>query len=274
MTPAALAALALAAAQPHQPPGPAPETEEGRAGQCQQQVRSNPEAGLSFATRWVAAGGGFHARQCAGLAYVGLERWAEAATTYEQAAQAADRAGDARGPDFWVQAGNAWLAGGQPRRAITAFDTALRAPQLTQELRGEVRLDRARAMVAAGRLPDARSDLDQAIALVPRDPMVWYLSAELARRQGDLGRARTDIGRAQALARENPDVLLLAGTIAGQAGDMAEAERLYRQVAERAPETAAGRAARESLATIREVEVATPPSPTTPPPPATTPRQN
>jgi hypothetical protein len=33
---------------------------------------------------------------------------------------------------------------------------------------------------------------------------------------------------------------------------MAEAERLYRQVAERAPNTAAGRAARESLGTIAQ----------------------
>jgi Flp pilus assembly protein TadD len=94
--------------------------------------------------------------------------------------------------------------------------------------------------------------------------MAWYLSAELARRQKDLPRARADINRALEIARENPEALLLAGTIAGQAGDMAEAERLYRQVAERAPNTDAGRAARASLGMIAQNGAATPP----PPPPA------
>ena len=39
------------------------------------------------------------------------------------------------------------------------------------------------------------------------------------------------------------------------AGDMGEAERLYRRVLEVAPESEAGRAARASLDTLREVEV-------------------
>jgi hypothetical protein len=65
--------------------------------------------------------------------------------------------------------------------------------------------------------------------------------------------------------------LLLAGTIAGQAGDMAEAERIYRQVAQAAPNSEAGRAAQQSLATIPQTEAAAPTSLSTPPPPA--PRQ-
>ena len=264
-----------------QPPSPPPETEEGRAVLCQQAVEANPEAGLAEANRWRARGGGLYASQCVALAYVALEQWALAAATFEQAAQVADRTGDARGADLWVQAGNARLAGGDAAGALTMFDTALRSRHLSVELRGEVHLDRARALVAQARLPQARMAIDQALELVPRDPMVWYLSAALARRQGEAPRARTDIARARELARDNPEILLLAGTIAGEAGDMAEAERLYRLVADRAPTSTAGRAALESLATMREVEVdapqspappanevATSPSPATPPPPA------
>ncbi|HZG46679.1 MAG TPA: tetratricopeptide repeat protein [Allosphingosinicella sp.] len=259
-----LAAALLAATQPVGPPAPLPETEEGRAAQCQVAARRNPQAALANANRWRAAGGGLHARQCIGLAYVELEQWRPAATTFEQAAQEADRNGEARGADFWVQAGNAWLAGGDPVRAVVALDTALKSRHLTPALRGEVRLDRARALVAQNKLAEARTDLDTALQLVPADPMAWYLSAELARRQKDLPRARADINRALEIARENPEALLLAGTIAGQAGDMAEAERLYRQVAERAPNTDAGRAARASLGMIAQNGAATPP----PPPPA------
>lgn len=268
-----LAASLLALAQANGPPGPVPETEEGRAVQCQTAVRKNAQAALAAANRWRAAGGGLHASQCIGLAYVELGEWPRAATTFEQAAQEAERDKQARAVDFWVQAGNAWLAGGEMPRAIQALDAGLKSPHLTPELRGEARLDRARALVALNRVDEARVDLNQALELVPADPMVWYLSAELARRQNDLARARADIDRARQLVRDDPDVLLLAGTIAGQAGDMAEAERLYRQVAERAPDTPAGRAARESLAAAREVEAATPASPPTPPPPAS-PRRN
>ncbi|MFN3724908.1 MAG: tetratricopeptide repeat protein [Allosphingosinicella sp.] len=248
-----LAALALAAAQVA-PPAPVPETEEGRAAACQATVRRAPQEALRVANRWQSAGGGLLTRQCVGLAYAALEQWTNAATIYEQAAQEAQRLNDSRVADFWVQAGNAWLAGGDPARALLAFDTALASQNLTPELRGEVHLDRARAFVAQNNLPPARENLDRALELVPRDPMAWYLSAALALRQDDIARARTDIARARQMASNDPDVLLLAGTIAGRAGDMGEAERLYRQVADRFPDTDAGRAAAASLQTAREVE--------------------
>ena len=152
-------------------------------------------------------------------------------------------------------------------RALAAFDAALLTPNLTDELRGEVHLDRARAQVALGNPPAARAEIDRALQLVPNDPFAWYLSAALARRENDLARAGTDIARARTLAPDSPDMLLLAGTLAGLAGNMAEAERLYRQVAQAAPDSDAGRQARESLATLREVEVPAPapaPAPTRP----------
>jgi tetratricopeptide (TPR) repeat protein len=252
---------------------------------CSSMVRVDAQRAVDTANAWRLEGGGLYARQCLGLAYVAMERWAEAATVYEEAARDADiihdarRADLSRRADLWVQAGNAWLAGGEPTRAILALDAALETPDLTDELRGEVHIDRARAMVALDNATGGRADLDRALALVPSDPMGWYLSAALARRQGDLVRARTDIVRAMELAPDNPDIVLMGGTIAGLAGDMTEAERLYRRVAEGAADTAAGRAARESLATLREVEVpapaaspAAPPAPTSqtapaPPPP-------
>lgn len=248
--------LALAAVQTV----PAPPAGDERARACQALVRSAPESAIAEASGWQVQGGGIDARQCLGLAYVALERWSEAAGVFEQAARDARLAGDARLPDLWVQAGNAWLAGGDGTRALAAFDSALAAANLTDELRGEAHLDRARALVELGNPAGARQDLDRAIQLVAADPMAWYLSAALAARQDDLARARTDIARAMQLAPDSPDIALLAGTLAGRAGDMAEAERLYRRVAEGAPDTDAGRAARASLETLREVEVDAPPA--------------
>lgn len=267
-----LAFLALAAMQPPTMPStpdpmppaqpsetaPVPDAVVQRYRQCTELVRSDAERAIALASAWRIDGGGVYARQCLGLAYVALERWAPAAETFEGAARDAAATGDPRQSDFWVQSGNAWVAAAEPARAVTAFAAALSAPGLTDELKGEVHLDRARALVALDDTAGARRDLDEALRLVPSDPMAWYLSAAFARRQNDLPRARTDVARAQNLAADNPDILLLAGTIAGQSGNMEEAERLYRRVAEGAPETEAGRQARESLATLREVEVDAP----------------
>jgi tetratricopeptide (TPR) repeat protein len=249
----ALAAVqaAPAASAPPVPTDPA----ETRYRACAALARSDPNRAIETAETWQREGGSLHARQCLGLAYVALEMWGPAATAFEQAAQEAERAQDARRPDLLVQAGNAWLAVEETANAIRAFDAALATNQLSEAMRGEVHLDRARARVSLDDAAGARADVDQALQLVAADPFAWYMSAALARRQNDLARARTDIERAMQLGPDNPDILLLGGTLAGLAGNMAEAERLYRRVAEGAPDTPAGQAARASLATLREVEV-------------------
>ena len=253
------------------PPVAAPPAGEARLRACLAQVRAAPQQAIDAANAWLAEGGGLPARRCLALALVALQQWAAAAAVYEQAAQDAETAQDASRADFWVQAGNAWLAAGENPRALAALDAALATPNLTQELRGEAHLDRARVQVALGQADRARQDLDRALQLVPADPFAWYLSAALARRERNGTRAVTDIARARELAPDNPDILLLTGTIAGQNGNMAEAERLYRRVVELAPQSDAGRQAQASLATMREVEVpvpaAMPPAAATPPRP-------
>ena len=260
-----LSLLALAAVQTS--PAPPDPGVEARLRSCTALVRTAPQQAADTANAWLAERGGLPARQCLGLAYVALQQWPAAATAYATAAREAESAGDASRADFWVQAGNAWLAAGEAPRALQALDAALATPNLTQELRGEAHLDRARVQVALGQAGLARTDLDRALQLVPADPFAWYLSAALARRQNDAARARADSARARQLAPDNPDILLLAGTIAGEAGDMAEAERLYRQVATGAPDSDAGRQALASLATLREVEVPAPAAPPVPQPP-------
>jgi tetratricopeptide (TPR) repeat protein len=225
---------------------------------CTDQVRTHPEAAVDAANAWRVEGGGLAARQCLGLALSALERWAPAAAAFEQAAREAEAANDPRRTDFWVQAANAWLAGGDGAKAMADFDAALLSPSLGPQLRGEVHLDRGRAQVALGNLAAARTEIDQALQLVPADPFAWYLSAALARRENELPRAATDIARARQLSPDSPDILLLAGTIAGLGGNMAEAERLYRQVVQAAPNSDAGHQAQESLATSHEVEAPAP----------------
>lgn len=211
-----LAALLLAAAQP-------PDDAAKRYQRCVDQIKVDGAAAATAAEAWRQNSGGWPASQCLGLAYVALEKWGPAEVAFEQAATEAELRGDARAANLWVQAGNAALAGNDPGKARIALDRALKLPALNAAMAGEAWMDRARAGVALGDLPAARSDLDTAIRLVPADPMGWLLSATLARRQKDLPRASKDIGEAIARAPGDPDVAVEAGNIALASGDALKA---------------------------------------------------
>ncbi|HEY0411810.1 MAG TPA: tetratricopeptide repeat protein [Allosphingosinicella sp.] len=215
---------------------------------CTEQAKAAPERAAAAAETWAAKGGGADARLCQGLALAGLERWTAAAAAFEQAAAEAARRQDRRRADFWIEAGNAWLAANEPARAIKAFDAALAANLLAPQLQGEVHLDRARAEVASANEAGARLDLDKALALVPGDGFAWYLSAALARRQNDLARARNDIAKAVSLAPDDAAILLEAGNIAGASGEPDGAKGLWERALRAAPDSPAGKAAKAALA--------------------------
>jgi tetratricopeptide (TPR) repeat protein len=227
---------------------PVPDANEARFAQCAALAKSNPDQAVQSAGDWLVKGGGLFARQCLGLAYVGLERWAPAAAVYEQAAREAETKQDPRRADLWVQSGNASLAADDAAKARVAFDAALASAQLTPELRGEVHLDRARAGVALGDLAGARADIDKGLELVPSDPFGWYLSSALAIREEKIERAQHDIGKAVALAPNDADVLLQAGTVAGVSGEVEAARTFYARAAEAGPTSDAGKAAAAALA--------------------------
>ena len=215
---------------------------------CTALVRSQPESGVASANDWLMKGGGILARQCLGLGYSALERWAPAATAFEQAAREAETKQDLRAADFWVQSGNAWLAGGDAAKAKSAFDAALATTALTPELRGEIHLDRGRASVQLGDVAGARKDIDEGLRLVPADPFAWYLSSALAMKENNLARAKEHSAKAVSLAPDDVNVLLHAGNVAGVTGDLDGARAFYTKVVSVAPGSPAGKAAQAALA--------------------------
>ena len=237
--------LALAAAA--QTAGPV-DTPENRYKSCVALVRTAPERAAQQAEAWLRGGGGIRAGQCLGLARSALERWPEAAEAFQAAAREAEARQDRSRADLWVQAGNSWLAAARPADARKAFDAALATNLLPNELKGEVHLDRARAAVALNDLANARVDIDKGLELVPGDPFGWYLSAALARRDGQLAKAQEHIAKAVGLAPDDAVVLLEAGNIAGVSGEVEAAKGLYARAARVGPDTEAGRAARAALA--------------------------
>ena len=187
--------------------------------------------------------------RCTGVAYAAATRWREAALAFEGAAKEVN---SAKGADLWAQAGNAWLAAGEPAKAGAALDAALVWSEGKSDFdKGELRLDRARAAVAAGDLDAGRTVLDQALVAVPTDPLAWLLSATLARRMGQPGRAAKDIAEGLKRAPDDAAVQLEAGNIATLAGDTERAKEHWGNAVRLQPDGDSGRAAKAALAQFK-----------------------
>jgi tetratricopeptide (TPR) repeat protein len=236
--------LALAAAAPA---GPV-DTPKNRYRACLALTRTAPAQAVGRAEAWLGSGGGIDAAQCLGLAWSAQDKWPEAAAAFEAAAKDAEARQDRRRGDLLVEAGNAWLAAGDPAKAAKAFEAALATRLLIPQLEGEVHLDLARAAVSKGDVGAARRHADKGLALVPNDAFAWYLSAALARKENDLARAREHIAKAVSLAPDDASILLEAGNIAGVSGEKDAALGLYARAARVAPDSEAGKAAKAALA--------------------------
>ena len=214
---------------------------------CPELLKTDPAKALEIANGRILQGGGFSAKQCAALAFAAMEKWPAAAAAFEQAAREAERDKITVAADLWVQAANAHLAANQPKEAIGALDAALLSGSLSGQASGEAHLDRARAEVAMGKLTEARTDMDDALKLVPEDPLAWLLSASLARRMGTLDRAQADIDRAAKLSPDDASVALEAGRIALDAGAPDAARVAFEGAIRNQPGSDAAQAAQAEL---------------------------
>ncbi|WP_197460182.1 tetratricopeptide repeat protein [Sphingorhabdus sp. M41] len=221
-----------------------------RFDQCVDQAADDPAAGLLAANKWQIEGGGYLARNCLGFAYAEQENWEKAISEFVQSAEKAQAAGDERAANFWSQAGNAALAGGDPLVALKYFQAALGPATLDGLLKGEVHLDTARAYVALNQYDEAKKQFILVHQLAPEDPLGWLLSATLARRTGDLVQAKSDIATAAKLVATDPAIALEAGNIAYQAGDMVNARNNWQQAVKFDADSAAGQAASRYLAQL------------------------
>jgi len=245
---AATAAVAATVAAPVPLAPPTEAAQEARGARCVALAKSQPDKAVEEARAWAASGGGgIAARQCLGIAQASLEQWAAAATTFESAAKDAQIAQNPVAVILWMQAGNAALAGGESARAGLAFNRTLALPGLSNEMKGEVYLDRARAAVDIGDLPRAKDDLEQATILVPTDPLGWLLRANLARRMKEMPLAFSAIRQAAALSPGDASIAYEAGNIAAASGNIDDAKAAWTRAAQIAPGSNAGQAAALAL---------------------------
>lgn len=251
-------AAAAAAAAPPPPAATAPAREDGRIPvpakfavpfqTCLDQAMESADAGIAFAQKWRIEGGSFYARHCMGFAYARAERWTPAIVAFEQAAEEAERGNEmAQSARLWAQAGNAALAGGDAAKARTDFDAALARGLPDGMEKGEVHLDRARALVALGETDAARDSLDVALVQAPKDPLGWLLSATLARRSGDMRLAQAHVARAVQLSPDDASVALEEGNVAILTDHADIARSAWERAVRLSPDSSSGKAAADNL---------------------------
>jgi tetratricopeptide (TPR) repeat protein len=126
-----------------------------------------------------------------------------------------------REAEWYVQLGEAWLAAGEPEKAVAAYEQAVRLrPQAVHGL-----LSLAKGLKAAGQNPRSAEVLRQAIQVAPSDARAWHQSASLSWQLGQAGEAIEKLQKTIALNADLPgEYTTLAGILAavGQA-DHAEA---------------------------------------------------
>jgi len=225
---------------------------ELRFNECIDLALDDPKAAIGDAIRWRTEGGKYLAQHCLGFAYAEQFQWAAATKAFVDAAQEAEVAKDFRTARFWVQAGNAALAGGQADAALAHLSAALVQGTLTGQEKGEAHLDLARVHVARKDYAAAKREFDLVHKLVPEDPLGWLLSATLARREGQLERAKADIGVAAKLAPKDADIALETGNIAYQGGDVAGAKLNWEQAIAIKDNGLAARQARQYLTQLEQ----------------------
>lgn len=230
---------------------PVPDKYAAKFQACLDQANETPDKGIAFAQQWRIEGGSFYARNCMGFAYARAERWAPAIVAFEQGAEEAERNGEmVQSGRLWAQAGNAALAGGDAAKARDDFDAALARGLPDGVEKGEVHLDRARALVALNDAEHARESLDIALTQVPQDPLAWLLSATLARRSGEMKLAQAHIARAVQLSPDDASVALEEGNIAILSDHADMARSAWQRAVTLAPDSPAGKAAGDNLSRL------------------------
>jgi tetratricopeptide (TPR) repeat protein len=223
---------------------------------CLAAAKVDPIAGLAAARAWlvqsVKADDRVAAQQCLGLILAGQGDFAEAESAF--AASLADIPNGAPGAKvpMLALAGSSALHTGSAERALGWFDQALGfKDDADPAMLGTVQADRARALVALGRLGEAGTALEEAHRLAPDHAEGWLLSATLARRgpngSPDLAKAQNDIEIAARLDPRDPAIGLEAGLIAVLAGRDEPARRSWESVIRLAPESDEAKAAQNYL---------------------------
>ncbi|HXB71558.1 MAG TPA: tetratricopeptide repeat protein, partial [Candidatus Acidoferrales bacterium] len=128
-------------------------------------------------------------------------------------------------PAWYMQLGDAWLAGGEPVKAVAAYERAVRLRP--QAVRGLQSL--AKALQASGQAARSAEALRQAVQIAPSDAGSWYQLGALASALGRTGEALERMQKAIALDPDLPGEYTTLAAIQAAAGQTDRAQAALRE---------------------------------------------
>jgi len=250
--------LSAAQAPAVTPPPAAGAPEKTKLGACLAMIEEDPEAAGRVAQDWLKQAKGperVEAGQCLGSALAAQEEFDGARKAFIDARDANPADSHASRARLGAMAGNAALAGNDPTGALALLDIARTDAGAAheQKLASQIATDRARALVALKRDPEAAAALADSRAGDPTNAEAWLLSATLSRRMNKLADAQAQIEQAAQLLPVDPEIGLEAGVIAVLSGHDEAARKSWDAVVRMAPQSDAAATANAYLAQLAQL---------------------
>lgn len=176
---------------------------------CLSLINQNAEAAYEEGLAWRAQGGSWPAMHCIALSQVALGQYGIAARRLESTAEGAVVATDATRAIMFGQAGDAWLAAGEPANAERAFR---RGRDFASEDAG-LALGVAEAAALQENWERAEAAAGEALRLDGTLVRGWQVRGQARLEQGNLDGAAADLNEALARDDENIEALLLRGRV-------------------------------------------------------------
>lgn len=222
------------------------QTPEQAYADCLLRTEENAEAAYEEAQAWQRDGGGRPARHCAAIALFALGHYRDAAERLELLAEELNRSDKRLTIAALAQAGQAWLAAGEPRRSLAVQSAALDLAPYDVELL----IDRSITLAASGNHEEAIADLNRADEIAPERAEIRILRASAYRIAGNRQQALFDVTSALALEPKLPEGLLERGILRLLEGDVAGARSDWLEVLAVAAEGPLAEAARRHLESL------------------------
>jgi tetratricopeptide (TPR) repeat protein len=242
-----LAALALApglAAAQHKP---APAADPADAyDRCMSLAQAQPVEAQRQAMQWRTKGGGYAAEHCEAVALLNLKQYDEAAKRFHDVAEGTTAEEASLRAEAYDQAAEAWLMAQKPQNARSELDAAIKlAPKDVRLL-----MDRAQAEGLARDFWAALDDLNAALDIEPNRVEALVLRAAAYRQVEATDLAVDDVARAISLQPQFPDAYLERGTLLAIKGDYDRARADWNRVKQLAPGSFAADLAQRDLAKL------------------------
>ncbi len=210
-----------------------PAENEQQYAACMALAGQNPTEALESAVAWEKQGGSDAAQHCQARALIGLKQYEDAAVLLEHIAETMPQVKAPVASEVFGQAAISWGLAGKKERALYDLNQGL----ALSPKNGELMIDRAALYNESGDYFKALDDLNAAADLLPGRPDIYAYRASAYLAINELDLAADNLDQALAIEPNYPQALLERGKLRGLQGDKENARKDFLRILEIAPKT-------------------------------------